>query len=574
MQRLRGWLRIRLRNFRGIFLRVYLGILTALLAVSFLAILVVKAANQVRLEEYRERQADQVLITLSHLLQPLPKAQKVAWLQSQSDILGIEVALLSQIPAHLNAHQQQRLESGRTVVTPVNAPASSSLLAYRALPIREIVSSHKIPEEVLQVRFQRIDEQPLQVLLRLAQSQWQSIQTQLLTDPDAKEQALQHLNQALTYPLRLIALEEIPVGLDQVQEKNLLAGQLQIIASEAAYTGYLRPTSTSHTIFALGPVPKLASWPWTLLLGVGLMTVLLLGAAVYWQIRLLEQRLQKLEKAASHIASGNLNARVELGGQQDFIARLAAAFNRMAEQIQSLLNTQQDMIHAVSHELRTPVARIRFGLQILEDSLEQHPSLLAQLEGMDTDIQELDELVDEILTFARLGQNGLRLRFESCLIMDLVHEVVEAHQPLHPHLQLTVHQDRGAQDQGLADVEARYFQRAVQNLVGNACRYAHSQIQVYCWFEADSLRIDVEDDGPGIPEQDWQRVFTPFSRLDDSRTRASGGYGLGLSIVQRIMHWHRGSALIDRSPSLQGARFSLIYPRIQRRKEHPKSPAP
>ena len=77
------------------------------------------------------------------------------------------------------------------------------------------------------------------------------------------------------------------------------------------------------------------------------------------------------------------------------------------------------------------------------------------------------------------------------------------------------------------------------------------------------IRIDVEDDGPGVPEEDWERVFTPFSRLDDSRTRASGGDGLGLSIVRRITYWHQGGAMVDRSQELGGARFSLIFPRFR-----------
>ena len=78
-----------------------------------------------------------------------------------------------------------------------------------------------------------------------------------------------------------------------------------------------------------------------------------------------------------------------------------------------------------------------------------------------------------------------------------------------------------------------------------------------------NCRIDVEDDGPGIPEQDWEKVFTAFARLDDSRTRTSGGYGLGLSIVRRILYWHGGQAFVGRSDVLGGARFSLVWPRLK-----------
>jgi two-component system sensor histidine kinase RstB len=75
--------------------------------------------------------------------------------------------------------------------------------------------------------------------------------------------------------------------------------------------------------------------------------------------------------------------------------------------------------------------------------------------------------------------------------------------------------------------------------------------------------VDVEDDGPGVPEDAWERIFTPFLRLDDSRTRASGGHGLGLSIVRRIIYWHAGRAHVGRSANLGGAHFSLVWPREQ-----------
>ncbi|WP_241090254.1 ATP-binding protein, partial [Pseudomonas viridiflava] len=80
---------------------------------------------------------------------------------------------------------------------------------------------------------------------------------------------------------------------------------------------------------------------------------------------------------------------------------------------------------------------------------------------------------------------------------------------------------------------------------------------------AQRCRIDVDDDGPGVPEDAWEQIFTPFMRIDDSRTRASGGHGLGLSIVRRIINWHEGRALIGRSESLGGACFSLSWPRTQ-----------
>ena len=102
--------------------------------------------------------------------------------------------------------------------------------------------------------------------------------------------------------------------------------------------------------------------------------------------------------------------------------------------------------------------------------------------------------------------------------------------------------------------------RAIQNLVGNACRYAASNVHIEYSCHDDICRIDVEDDGEGIPKKDWDRVFSPFTRLDDSRTRSSGGYGLGLSIVQRIIYWHSGRAIVSES-RWGGAKMSLLWPK-------------
>ena len=114
------------------------------------------------------------------------------------------------------------------------------------------------------------------------------------------------------------------------------------------------------------------------------------------------------------------------------------------------------------------------------------------------------------------------------------------------------------------DVEAeeRYLHRVLQNLVTNALRYARSSIVMRVQESEGRVLIYVDDDGPGIPEHERERVFKPFARLDKSRHRASGGYGLGLSIVKRIVDWHGGEIRVEESPA-GGARFTVELPRTQ-----------
>ena len=111
------------------------------------------------------------------------------------------------------------------------------------------------------------------------------------------------------------------------------------------------------------------------------------------------------------------------------------------------------------------------------------------------------------------------------------------------------------------DFMRRYLHRVVQNLVGNAVRYCDNKVRISGGVRADGKAyVCVEDDGPGIPEQERSRIFEAFARLDDSRTRASGGYGLGLSIVSRIAYWFGGEIQVDQSPNLGGARFVMTWP--------------
>ncbi|MCG8613764.1 MAG: ATP-binding protein [Pseudomonadales bacterium] len=300
------------------------------------------------------------------------------------------------------------------------------------------------------------------------------------------------------------------------------------------------------------------AWPIMLMLFITVSG--LLSVAVYFLLDSLTDKLRSLETVASRIARGELDARVKVS-KLDALARLGGAFNSMAEHIQRLVLVQREMIHAVSHELRTPVARIRFGVQMIEDCPNQD-AVNKQLLGIDNDIQELDELIDEILTYARLEQGGPILSIQDINIVDIVNQVVSEQGSTKPDLKIIAEFQGDTDRWSMTQVEPRYVHRAIQNLVGNATRYCAATVRVVCSLDEATCRVDVEDDGPGIPEEDWEKVFTPFARLDDSRTRSSGGYGLGLSIVRRILYWHGGQAFLGRS-DMGGAKFTLVWPRRQ-----------
>ncbi|HTN35152.1 MAG TPA: ATP-binding protein, partial [Marinobacter sp.] len=329
--------------------------------------------------------------------------------------------------------------------------------------------------------------------------------------------------------------------------------------SDPSRSAHVLVQLTDGALYRIDMPPPFSAWGWPVIFLLILVVGGVLAAALFVALRGVDGNLRSVESVAVRIARGEMSARVE-SRPGTLVSRLAGSFNGMAEHIQRLVYVQREMIHAVSHELRTPVARIRFGVQMLEDCDDQ-AGFQKQIEGIDGDIQELDELIDEILTYARLEQGGPVFSLREASVTDIVRQVVSEQQMIRPGLTIEADIEEGSEKWAMSDVEPRYIHRAIQNLVGNAGRYASGRVLVRCHIDEDNCRIDVEDDGAGVPEEDWEKVFTAFSRLDDSRTRTSGGYGLGLSIVRRILYWHDGQAFLGRSDALGGARFSLVWPR-------------
>jgi two-component system sensor histidine kinase RstB len=241
----------------------------------------------------------------------------------------------------------------------------------------------------------------------------------------------------------------------------------------------------------------------------------------------------------------------------DEMSTLASSYNNMSDHIQRLIEAQRELMRAVSHELRTPVARIRFGVEMMADE-DDYDYRLQQVEQIDKDIEALNTLIDEIMTYAKLEQGMPSIEFEQIDLYDVLNQVAHETEALKTQKIIELHPMPVAVT---VEAERRYLHRVIQNLVGNAVRYCDHKILISGGLDqAGQAYVCVEDDGPGIPEIDRARIFEAFARLDDSRTRASGGYGLGLSIVSRIAYWFGGTIQVDQSPTLGGARFTMTWP--------------
>ncbi|MCJ8268403.1 MAG: ATP-binding protein, partial [Psychrosphaera sp.] len=226
----------------------------------------------------------------------------------------------------------------------------------------------------------------------------------------------------------------------------------------------------------------------------------------------------------------------------------------MAQRIQRLVESHKELSHGVSHELRTPIARLRFAMEMVRE-VDEQALRVKYLDTMDTNIEELDGLVDELLVYARFDREEPNLDIANHDLAEVIADQLTRFQETETQLDiefipspdLTIKIDRAA------------ICRVVDNLVRNAVRYAESSITVSYELVNDQVQIIIDDDGPGIPEQSRVELFKPFVRLDQSRDRKSGGIGLGLAIVKRLVELHHGSVWASANES-GGARFVVSLP--------------
>ena len=531
----------------SIFLRIYGGMCAALILVALLGVLALHLLNEVRSGQYRERLAHGTFALMGDNLQPMSAIERQRALAVWERLLGIPLELRTLAEARLDLSQRTRLQRGQVLVEQTGPHAAR---------VVRLVSEQE--QLVLTGEVQQISEQ-------LARATIYLLADELVRYPEAEQpQRLADIKEAkgFGFDMHLMTLDQ--ADMDDDQRRRVSEGDTVMALGKGGdsirvFAGMVG----TPWVLEIGPLYQMNPYPAQWLILIALIGLTLIGLIVYLLVRQLERRLKGLEAAATRIAKGNLQVRVPARGA-DSVGRLAAAFNGMAEHLQQLLAIQRELVRAVSHELRTPVARLRFGLEMLGDAATPE-ARRKYLDGMDSDIQDLDGLVDEMLTYARLEQGSPALNFQRVDLNALLDQVIGELSPLRP--QITV--SRGIclssvhWDDAWVDAEPRYLHRALQNLVSNAMRHAQGQVLISYQVGQVRCRIDVEDDGPGVPESAWERIFTPFLRLDDSRTRASGGHGLGLSIVRRIIYWHGGRALIGKSNNLGGACFSLSWPRSQ-----------
>ncbi len=271
--------------------------------------------------------------------------------------------------------------------------------------------------------------------------------------------------------------------------------------------------------------------------------------------------LEQLTATARRLGAGDLGARTGIN-RRDEVGALARTIDEMAARLAARLRAEKELLANISHEIRTPLTRIDLALELLSEEGVTADEVKERLVGLADDTGELERLVDDVLTAARLElaaaesekidslqTAGLTLRRESTDLGLLAKNAVIRFQELHPHRDVRLE---------IADTLPEIFadcallRRVFANLLDNADKYSPQDRPVDLAFVGRAARIDIclSDQGIGVASEDLPRLFEPFFRTDRSRTRAAGGTGLGLTLCKRIVEAHGGA--IEARPRDEG----------------------
>lgn len=239
------------------------------------------------------------------------------------------------------------------------------------------------------------------------------------------------------------------------------------------------------------------------------------------------------------------------------IPKLVEHINDLRKEHQQSLYNQRDLMHAVAHEFRGPMARLSFALDLFNDktSGSRREKLT---DDMHDALDELDALVREVLGYSRLKHGQHPLQLSEFNIKELAQDICDKVKTIHSNKQFVIYSQPNQGSMLYAD--KNLIERALINLVRNAARFSISTVQINLTEYNDTIDIQVEDDGPGIPPGKRERIFEPFTRLDFSRNRDSGGAGLGLAIAKGIITRHHGKIWAEDSRMLNGALFTVSMP--------------
>ncbi|MBD8524597.1 ATP-binding protein [Pseudomarimonas arenosa] len=284
----------------------------------------------------------------------------------------------------------------------------------------------------------------------------------------------------------------------------------------------------------------------------GLVLLLMLPASWWWSRRLAAP-LARLAERARRVGAGDYATRMDLQ-RNDELGALGQSFDRMAEALQQGRTARQRWTAEISHELRTPVAILRAEIEAMQDGVR--PTDGSTLKSLASEVDRLSALIDDLYQLASADAGALNQELRTLDLVGLLQEAIQAQSSAFQQAELRAQME--LPDALNVHADARQLRQLIDNLLVNALRYvpAPGTIRIQLVEHKQSVDLIVEDDGPGVADDQLHRLFDPLYRADASRSREHGGAGLGLALVQRLAQAHGASAEASRSP-LGGLRILI-----------------
>jgi len=285
--------------------------------------------------------------------------------------------------------------------------------------------------------------------------------------------------------------------------------------------------------------------PWIIAV-LGLIGLILTGT--WLALRWIMKPVSWLSDGVSALGEGDLEFRLpEKRG--DELGNLARAFNRMSESLREMLTAREQLLLDVSHELRSPLTRMKVALEFIPEDSSR--------ESLQSDVQEMEQMVTEILETARLKSEYAKLDRQATDLGPLTQQACLKFKGKAPGIRF-----ENSTDKCIAQVDVEQIQTVLKNILANALKYSapeNEPIKVYLSRDESGIQLEIQDYGQGIPDEEMDLIFEPFYRVDKSRNKKTGGYGLGLSLCKTIIEAHGGTISVKSSMG-QGTIFSLLLP--------------
>ena len=330
----------------------------------------------------------------------------------------------------------------------------------------------------------------------------------------------------------------------------------EIMASPRRPPGFAPPRSAQR-LFALFLFR--AEYRWLLLLvAVPLTALLSLVVARY-----LVSPLRSFERAGRKLAEGDFSVRVapSLGNRGDEIAEFAMTFDQMAIKIEALVNSHKDLLRDVSHELRSPLARTQAAVSLARQ--RHRCDIDDELDRIEREIERLNAMIGKLLTFSRLDAGKAIVRPEPIDVGDMLSDIVNraSIEALADDKRIVLHADAACETVGDTELLASAIENVVRNALRHTPRGSKVEIALARLPVDDRCRIQVRDQGCGVPESALERIFDPFFRTDAARGHTSGGSGIGLAIAKKAVAAH-GGTLQARNTSDGGLEVTFELPLV------------